>query len=295
MIASLNLLSWGRGGKNARPRQRAVQLRHRLQLKRFGARLNGNARRPCLGELNGRVACSAKIVLQSLPLLGEALPQEAVKSGWFHPKLRKSWREMQSQCSGIDLWRRRECRWGQGKKVLDLSIHLRSRRKQAVIANARSSGDAIGHLALHHDDGTLDQSRAPCSKELKQDVRSDVVRQVPNHVHSFAFWNERSKVGLEDVALDNLYLGLVAKPEGQFGRERRVEFKSNQTPTAPGKDLGNRTVARADLNNRAFTGITKSVDDGMAGTIIHKKVLAEFWLTFHLHPMACDFSHSLID
>jgi hypothetical protein len=33
----------------------------------------------------------------------------------------------------------------------------------------------------------------------------------------------------------------------------------------------------------------------MAGCIIHKKVLAEFWFTFHLHPMVCYLPRALID
>ena len=37
----------------------------------------------------------------------------------------------------------------------------------------------------------------------------------------------------------------------------------------------------------------QEIDDGMAGSIVHKKVLPEFWLTFHLHP--CDSLRALID
>jgi hypothetical protein len=54
-------------------------------------------------------------------------------------------------------------------------------------------------------------------------------------------------------------------------------------------------MSRPNLNYSALANIAKSVDDGMAGSIIHKKVLAEFWLTFHLHPMVCDLSRALID
>jgi len=43
-------------------------------------------------------------------------------------------------------------------------------------------------------------------------------------------------------------------------------------------------MARSDFNHGSLANIAKGVDDGMAGSIVHKKVLPEFWLTLHLHP-----------
>jgi hypothetical protein len=63
----------------------------------------------------------------------------------------------------------------------------------------------------------------------------------------------------------------------------------------PGQYLGNRPMTGSNLDYGALANITKSVDDGMAGSIVHKKVLAEFWLTFHVHPMVCDLPRALID
>jgi hypothetical protein len=101
------------------------------------------------------------------------------------------------------------------------------------------------------------------------------------------------KVGFENVAFDNLYLRLIAKSEGQFGGQGPVELQRNQPAAAPGEYLGNRAVARSNLDHGPLANIAKGVDDGMAGSIIHKKVLPEFWLTFHLHP--CDSPRALID
>ena len=195
---------------------------------------------------------------------------------------------MQPQHRGVNIRRWRERRGRQGKEILNLSIHLRRGREQTIIANTRRSGDAVGHLALHHQNGTGDQSRAACGKELQQNVRSDVVRKVPNDISRLAFGHNRSKVGLQNIVFDNLYLGLIAKSEGQFGRKSTIEFQRNQPATAPGQDFRDGPVAGSDLDHGSLAEIAKSVDDGMTGSIVHKKVLAEFWLTFHLHPMVCD-------
>ena len=50
------------------------------------------------------------------------------------------------------------------------------------VNHAWSSSDAVGHLTLHHQNGTGDESRAASGKELKQNIRGDVVRQVPDYI-----------------------------------------------------------------------------------------------------------------
>jgi hypothetical protein len=52
-------------------------------------------------------------------------------------------------------------------------------------------------------------------------------------------------------------------------------------------------MTRPNLDHRPLGKIAKSVDNGMAGGIVHQKILAEFWLMFHLHPMVRDIA--LID
>ena len=88
---------------------------------------------------------------------------------------------------------------------------------------------------------------------------------------------------------------MTSKTKGQFGRECRVELQRNQSAAAPREYLSNCAMARPNLNHRPLAKIAESVDDGMAGSIIHKKVLAEFWLTFHLHPMLYYLPRALID
>ena len=208
-------------------------------------------------------------------------------------ELCKPRRKLQPQYSRVDVRRRRECGWRQRKKVLDLRIHLRCGRQQTVVANSRSSRDALGNLTLHHQNGTRDQSCGARSKELQQNIRSDVVRQVSDHIGGFIVGNQRSEIGLENIAFDNLYLGLIAKPESQFGCERPIKLQRNQPAAPPGENLSDRPVARPNLNHGPLGKIAKSVDNGMTGSVVHKKVLPEFWLTFHLHPMVCNFA--LID
>jgi hypothetical protein len=41
----------------------------------------------------------------------------------------------------------------------------------------------------------------------------------------------------------------------------------------------------ANLDNGPLAKITKSVDDGVTGSVVDKKILSQLRLTFHLHPM----------
>jgi len=172
---------------------------------------------------------------------------------------------------------------------------LRGRREETVIATARSGRDAVGYLALHHQNGTGDPFGSASGKQLQQNVRGDVVRQIPDHVSCLALRCKRAEIGLQNIAFDNRYLWLIAKPEGQFGCKSPVEFQSNQPMAAPSKYLGNRAVTGTNFNYCPLGKIAKSVDNGVAGSIVHKKVLAEFWLTFHLHPMVSGSPRALID
>jgi hypothetical protein len=146
---------------------------------------------------------------------------------------------------------------------------------------------------LHHQNSAEDQPRTARGKKLQQNIRGDVVRQVPHDVSSLALRHKRSKVGFENVSFDDLYLWLIAKSEGQLGRQRTVELQRNQSAAASREYLSDRAPARSNLDHGSLANIAKSVHDGMAGRIIHKKVLAEFWLTFHLHPM--ELPRALID
>src|SRR5260370_24588057 len=283
MSAWFQLLRRNGGRRNSGSRQGAVQLRHRLQRQRFGPGLCRNAGWPRRGEFFDGISGGTQIVLQRLSLLREALPQKTIEPGSIDAELGKARRKLQPQHGGVDIRRRRERRRWEGEEVVYLCVHLRSRREQTVVANAWSSGDAVGHLALHHQNRTGDQPRTVCSKELQQNIRRDVVRQIPDDVSGFAIGYKRSKVGFENVGFDNLYLRLIAKSEGQFGGQVPIEFQRNQPAAAPDEYLGDGAMARSNLDHGPLANIAKGVDDGMAGSIIHKKVLPDFVVTFHTH------------
>ena len=83
----------------------------------------------------------------------------------------------------------------------------------------------------------------------------------------------------------NLYLWLIAKTEGQFGRKPPVELQRNQLVASSCQYFGNRSMAWADLDDGTLAKITKSVHDGVTGRVIDQKILPQLRLTFHLHPM----------
>src|SRR5215469_3450814 len=51
--------------------------------------------------------------------------------------------------------------------------------EKTVIARTGSGGHAVGHLALHHQHGTI--KRLTVFGELEQDGRGDVVRQISDN------------------------------------------------------------------------------------------------------------------
>lgn len=239
------------------------------------------------------IPCGTKVVLQCLSLLREASFQKFVEAGGIYSEFGKSRSEFQSQNRGIDRRRRRKRRWRQGEEVLYPGVHLCRRGEQTVIADARSSRDAIGYLALHHENGTRQQSRSTGGKELQQDVRGNVVRKISDYVDSFTLRYERSKVRLENVTFDDPHLWLIAKTKGKLRCERVVEFQRDQAAAAAREDFGNGAMARSDLDHDSLANIAESVDDGVAGSIVYKKILPEFWLLFHLHRV--NWLRTLID
>lgn len=174
---------------------------------------------------------------------------------------------------------------GQREEMAYLCIHLGGCGEKAVVANAGSCRDAVGDLALHHENGAGEASGAPGGEKLQKDVRGDVVGKISDDVCRFALGDEIAKVGLEDVGFDDAYVWLVAEAEGEFGCQGAVEFEGDQGAAATGEDLGDRPVTRTDFDYRALADISERIGDGVASCVIHKKVLSEFWLPFHLHPI----------
>jgi len=78
---------------------------------------------------------------------------------------------------------------------------------------------------------------------------------------------------------------LIPKAEGQLGCESTVQLQGNEPLATTCEDFGNRAVTWADLDYGALANVAEGVHNGMASSIIHKKVLPKFWFKFHLHPI----------
>jgi hypothetical protein len=80
---------------------------------------------------------------------------------------------------------------GRVKSGFRAAVELESDGEQAVVARAGPGGDAVGYLALHHEDGAVDVG---IGGEFKQDRRSDVIRQVADDEQRLAgFWAAGAK------------------------------------------------------------------------------------------------------
>src|ERR1700722_11316162 len=104
MIVCLSLFRAG-GNKSAGSQQRKIQLRHRLQRQRLGARLCGDTDWPSWGKFFGSVSGSTEVIVQCLPLLCEAQFQKSVETGSIDTELKKSWGKVQPKHRGIHIRR----------------------------------------------------------------------------------------------------------------------------------------------------------------------------------------------
>lgn len=218
----------------------------------------------------------AQVIEERLALLLEAGLEEGVEGGGLDVELGETGMDDEPQDGGVDVGRGSEGCGRQREEVVDLGIHLSRCREQAEVARARCRGDAVCHLALHHDDGHAE--RGVLGEEMQQDVRRNVVGQVANDVGGFAGLQIGAEVSVEDVGFDDLYVGVVAIVEGEFGGEGAVEFDADQALGAFGEDAGNGAVAWADFNHSAVGDVAQGVGDAMARGVIGEEVLSEFGL-----------------
>jgi len=86
---------------------------------------------------------------------------------------------------------------------------------------------------------------------------------------------------LQDVDLNDLNLRLVLESEGECRSEVAIQFECDESTAAWSEDVSNRTLAGADFDERTLAHVAESICDSMAGAIVYKEVLSEFWLTFH--------------
>ena len=237
-----------------------------------------------LSNRSGGEATGAEVVGEGLSFLGEADAEKSGEAWGVDLQLREARGELETEDGGVDVGWRGKGGWGEGEEVLDLGVHPGGGGEHAVVADAGEGGDAIGDLALHHEDGAFERGGEGGGEEFEQDVGGDVVGEVADDVEAvrlglgaFAFEFEQcGEVGFEDVGLVDADVGMIAEAEGEFGGEGGVELDSDETVGAGGEDLGEGAVAGADLDDGAGGEVAEGVDYGVAGAVVDEKVLAEF-------------------
>ena len=79
---------------------------------------------------------------------------------------------------------------------------------------------------------------------------------------------------------------LVAEAEGKGRGKSVVELDSDQASAAGGQDLGQRTAARADLDDGAVGEIAEGVHDAVPRLIVDEEVLAQLRFTRWRHSFS---------
>src|ERR1700709_1700828 len=134
-------------------REGTVELCHRFQSERLGARLAWDRGRPQCRQRCGGVSGGAEIVFKRLALLREAPFEEGVEARGIDVEFCKAGSEVKPENGGVDLGGWREGRGRKREEMFYLCVHLCGSGEQAVVAYTRRCGDPVGDLALHHDDG----------------------------------------------------------------------------------------------------------------------------------------------
>ena len=167
----------------------------------------------------------------------------------------------------------------QGEEAVDFGVHLGGGGEQTVVADAGRGGYALGDFALHHQDGAGDLAGGGGFKEMEQDVRGDVVRQVADNIEGFTLRSQRSQVGREDVGFEDFDSGVFAEAEAQFGGKGAIEFDRDQALGARREDVGDGAVAGTDLDDSTLREVAQRVGDPVARVLIDKKILTKLWLS----------------
>ena len=153
--------------------------------------------------------------------------------------------------------------------------------EEAVVADAGCGGEAVGDLALHHEDGAGKEVGAGERKEAEEDFGGDVVGKVSDDVGGFAGRDESGEVGCEDVGVEDLDVEVGAEFEAEFGGEGGVELDGDEAAAARGEDGGDGAVAGADLDYGAGGDVAEGIGDCVAGAVVGEEVLAEGGLSGH--------------
>ena len=112
---------------------------------------------------------------------------------------------------------------------------------------------------------------------MQQDLRGDVVRKIANDVERgcVGCWVGRrlgeqgAEVSLEDVALVNGNVWVIAEPEPEFAGEGRIELDGVKAGAATGEVRGDRAVAGSDLDDGAGAQVAEGTGDAQRGGLVN--------------------------
>ena len=141
-------------------------------------------------------------------------------------------------------------------------------------------GDASGHFALDHDNGSLDGSVE--AEETEQNFRGDVVGQIADDQELFFVSSaQRSEVDGQNVLLENFDRCSIRKLVAQAGGQVAIQLDGHQPARARSQKRGDRAASWANFDDGAARHIAERIRNrGLRGGA-DEKVLAQFWLLRH--------------
>lgn len=83
------------------------------------------------------------------------------------------------------------------------------------------------------------------------------------------------KICLQEIALMNLNLWLLAEPKPHLRCEGAVQLERDQPTAAHREDIRDRPMPRPNLDNSPVAYIAERINDGMPGTIIDEEILTQ--------------------
>jgi len=235
--------------------------------------------RECSGDGCGLKSGGAQVVGQGLALLSKARAHEAQEAGFFNSQLLEARGKSPAKDRGVYVWRRREGSGRQGEEALGRPVHLNGDREEAVVARAGLGNDAIGHLPLHHQNGTIEGGVAGC--QLEQDLRGDAIGKVADDQQALACRRGGCReVELQRVPLDNRH-ALRREVHAQAEGKSVVEFDGQEMGGARSQGSGNRAAAGADFDDSAAGEIADGGRYALDGLGLVEEVLAELGFDGH--------------
>jgi len=193
----------------------------------------------------------AQVISQRLAFLRKHLPHQPQETDFFHAQFRNSRRKPPAKHGGMHVRRRRERTRRQREKLLYRPKHLHRHRQQPVVSRPRPGCNPVGYLPLHHQDRPV--QRRVARRQLQQDLRCNVVRQVAHHQQPLPGPRSRSgKVEVQHILFhhrDPLSRELRPQVHGQ----PVIQFHSHNMRRPRSQCLGDRSGARPNLYHYSFT------------------------------------------